>query len=623
MLPEAVWGWSPTDSYAPGEIDCPAGNVSLVRRARSLSDEEAEWVELRHRVTDENLVAFLDHANLTDFDAQDFIGSLNRSINIDVAFSGGGYRAMLNGAGQLAALDNRTDNAWEEGLGGLIESLTYITGLSGGNWLMGTVVYNNWTSIQDILANDEIWDLEHSIINPGGFNVFDTVSVWSDISDDIDLKRDAGFNISLTDPWGRALSHQFFPNYTDAGAGLTVSTLRDADVFSSHQMPFPIHVADGRTPGSQVISANSTVFEITPYELGSWDPSVYAFTDVRYLGTEVDNGFPVNDTCYGGFDNAGFIMGTSSTLFNQFILQLNTTGITGHLYSLIEEFLEYLSGEEDDIAPYHPNPFYQSEYALVDSIVESDTLFLVDGGEDNQNVPIYPLIQPEREVDIILAFDNSADTNESWPNGASVVATYERQFSSQGNRTTFPYVPDINSFINLNLTAKPTFFGCDSSNLTNLEGPVPPLVVYIANRPFSYWSNTSTFQLSYEEEEKRGIIANGFEVASRLNMTLDLDWRKCLGCAIIRRSEERAGIEQSDECLSCFDEYCWDGSLDTDANVPVNFTDDGTTNGNEDVCGSETNSTDCARFTNGALTLSSHGTLLTVLLALVVSYVSI
>lgn len=42
-----------------------------------------------------------------------------------------------------------------------------------------------------------------------------------------------------------------------------------------------------------------------------------AFTPTRYLGTPLNNGTP-NSTddkkCYTGFDNLGFVVGTSSTL---------------------------------------------------------------------------------------------------------------------------------------------------------------------------------------------------------------------------------------------------------------------------------------------------------------------
>ena len=588
-LTSLIWAASALAGYAPYQVDCPDG--SLVRTANNLSTEEADWVSERHKVTDKYLETFLNDANLEDFDASSFLSNTTdgRSITIGIAFSGGGYRAMLAGAGQLAALDNRTEGAHKEGLGGLLQASTYLVGLSGGNWLVGSVAVNNFTSVQDIVNNKiDIWDLEHSIVNMGGWNLVKAYEYYKDLYDDVSAKEDAGFEVSLTDTWGRALSHQFFPELTAFGESLLWSSIQDIDEFANHEMPFPIVVANGRTPGTQLISGNSTVFEVSPYELGSWDPSLYAFTKTKYLGSKVSDGESLNGTCVSGFDNAGFIMGTSSTLFNQFVLQINTTSLLSTLKSLISSLLEDVSNEENDIAVYKPNPFQHYEEAGIKSIVQNDTLYLVDGGEDGQNIPIYPLLQHPRGVDVVFAYDNSADTDQYWPNGTSMIASYQRQFLDQGNGTIFPHVPDSATFRNLNMTAKPAFFGCSAKNLTSLlpdgadEDEVynSPVIVYTANRPFSFYSNTSTFKLSWENEQKLGMIQNGFETASRLNSTLDEDWKTCVACAIIRREQERQGIEQSDQCKLCFEEYCWDGTID-DLTPGLNFTTEGTTNGEE------------------------------------------
>lgn len=593
--------WSPSGGYAPAEVPCP--NATLVRKADSLSKGETEWLESKREVANQHLEAFLNQAGLTDFNVSEFMANTTKNITIGVAFSGGGYRAMLSGAGQLSALDNRTTNASEAGLGGILQAATYLTGLSGGNWLVGSVVLNNWTSIQDIVDKREIWDIERSIVDYGGWNPVKAYDYYSDLYDDVLAKQDAGFEVSITDTWGRALSHQFFPESVSYGDLILWSQIQTLDAFTSHEMPFPIVVADGRTPGTMVISGNSTIFEFTPFELGSWDPSLYLFTDIRYIGSDLTNG-ATNGTCVGGYDNAGFVMGTSSTLFNQFVLQINTTSISLILKSLITKILDEVSKDEDDIAIYSPNPFYHAETAAISSIVKNDTLFLVDGGEDNQNIPIYPLLQPEREVDVIFAYDNSADTNQNWPNGSSLVFSYQRQSGVQGNGTIFPYVPDTASFRNLNLTSRPAFFGCDARNLTSLLSNTSdtsaayssPLIIYTANRPFSYYSNTLTFKLSYSDFEKRGMIKNGFEVALRLNNSLDAEWPACVACAIIRREQERLGIEQSDQCKQCFSRYCWDGSIDI-SSPEVNFTVTGTTNGTEST----------GNTTSGAAALIGHG----------------
>lgn len=568
--------WSPTNGYVPANVTCP-DDINLVRNATfRLSNNETEWLKKREVHTSEALKDFLTRslANFSDTSILDdlFGGNSTKIPKLGIAASGGGYRAMLSGAGMIAAMDNRTIGANQHGLGGLLQSATYLAGLSGGNWLTGTLAWNNWTSVQDIVNNftvdGSIWDIDHSIVNPGGINVFKSGSRWDHISDAVEDKQKAGFNVSLADVWGRALSYNWFPNLYRGGIGYTWSTLRDAEVFQDGAMPFPISVADGRYPGTKVINLNATLFEFNPFEMGSWDPTVNSFTDVKYLGTNVSNGKPVNTgKCIAGFDNTGFIIATSSTLFNQFLLRINGTKLPKFIVHLATHFLTDLSNDYNDIAIYSPNPFKDTEFQMGNaskSISESRDLFLVDGGEDNQNIPLNPLIQKQRDLDIVFALDNSADTNQSWPDGASLVNTYQRQFSSQGKHAAFPYVPDVNTFVNLGLNKRPTFFGCDANNLTDLAY-IPPLVVYIPNAKYSFNSNQSTFKMSYSAEQRRAMIQNGFEAATRNNFTDDSNFMGCIGCAIIRRKQQAFNYTLPKECDKCFSDYCWNGTLNTTA----------------------------------------------------------
>ena len=319
--------WSPTDSYAPGKVQCP--NSDILRVADSISEEEKSWLSGRDKVTNEKLVEFLKYANMSQIDPEDY-GNMNKSIHIGLAFSGGGYRAMLNGAGQMSALDERTsgpDGGNASGLNGLLQASTYIAGLSGGSWLVGSIVFNNFTSVEDIVnQKTDIWNLKHSIVNYGGINVVKTYEYYKGILDDIDDKEDAGYDLSFTDVWGRALAHQFLTTLNDTGASLTFSSVQDWDVFKNHEMPFPIFISDTRAEGTKIINLNSSLTEFNPFEMGSFDKSIYQFAKIKYLGTELSDG-DTNGTCIGGYDNAGYIMGTSSTLFNQFLLQINTTSL--------------------------------------------------------------------------------------------------------------------------------------------------------------------------------------------------------------------------------------------------------------------------------------------------------
>jgi lysophospholipase len=518
----------------------------------------------------------LNRLDIGNFNAGEYIDnhSDNASAlpNIGIAVSGGGWRALMNGAGALKAFDSRTRNNTGDGkLGGLLQSATYLSGLSGGGWLVGSLFMNNFTTIGALQADTSgsVWEFGNSVLegpDTGGLQIFDTAEYYANLASDVNGKDDAGFDVSLTDVWGRALSFQLI-NATDGGPKYTFSSIAISQPFQDANSPFPILVADARAPGETFIPGNTTVYEFNPFEMGSWDPTSYGFVPTEYLGTNFTAGeVPNDDRCVIGFDNGGYIMGTSSTLFNQFILNLNETDIPGTLKSLIANILGGVDEDNNDIADYTPNPFfhYRPEH---NPSANSTRLTLVDGGEDLQNIPLHPLIQPYRNVDVIFAVDSSADTNYNWPNATALVATYERSQSNMSNNTLFPSIPDQNTIVNLGLNTRPTFFGCDVSNFT--EGAhIPPLVVYIPNSPYVTFSNESTFTLSTNNSYRDAIILNGQDVATMGNGTVDDTWPTCVGCAILSRSLDRTGTDIPEVCQQCFNRFCWNGTIDSSTPEP-------------------------------------------------------
>ncbi|CAK9440012.1 uncharacterized protein LODBEIA_P41120 [Lodderomyces beijingensis] len=559
-------------SYAPQKAICPSGQLTR-SSTTGLNSNEKSYIDSRYPIAKSNLATFLKDANLKNFSVDSFLNNANPTIGL--AFSGGGYRAQLTGAGQYAALDSRNQVTKGKGLGGILQSASYIAGLSGGAWLVGSVVSNDLISIDDLESQSKLWQTQTSILDYYGvFDVLDNQGMWLNIGFDVQAKQFAGFDTSITDLWGRALSYQLLANYPNNGAGFTFSSVMDLPSYQSHQAPYPILVSLGREPGTSVINVNSTIFSMTPHELGSEDPSLQSFAQTKYLGSKLDNGYPVKN-CYTGFDNAGFFMGTSSSLFNSIITTLSRSLVPKFIQDLITNFaVDAFEGLNTDVANYNPNPFYKSQNPS-NSIEKSQSLHLVDGGEDDENIPLVPLVR--KGLSVIFAFDASRDV-AGYPAGSSLISTYQRQFSSQGN-FAFPHVPDQKTFRNLNLTAKPCFFGCDAKNMSDLSSnPLEiPLVIYFANRPFSFWSNTSTWKLAYPTEDRNAMIQNGFETATRLNGTLDDEWNACVGCAIIRREQERLNIQQTEQCRKCFQKYCWDGSYYTGDSIGDNFDYNGMT----------------------------------------------
>jgi lysophospholipase len=525
------------------------------------------------------MIEWLSRMNISGFDASSYINGVRNNAselpNIGIAVSGGGYRALMNGAGFVAAADNRVDNSTNTGqIGGLLQATTYLAGLSGGGWLVGSIYNNNFSSVttlRDGSPDSSVWQFGNSIFEgpKRGAQILSTVDYFSTITDEVQKKRDAGYNASITDYWGRALSYQLI-NATDGGPAFTWSSIALADNFRSGEIPMPLIVADGRAPGETLISLNSTVYEFNPWELGSWDPTTYAFAPLEYVGSNFSGGVvPQNGKCVRGFDQSGYVMGTSSTLFNQFILNINSTMVPSTLRDIFTNILTDLGTDNNDIAQWQPNPFFGLNNDTNPS-AQSKQLSLVDGGEDLQNIPLYPLIQPERHVDVIFAVDSSADTTFNWPNGASLVATYERSTNTSiENGTAFPTVPDQNTFINLGFNNRPTFFGCDASNLT---GPAP-LIVYIPNAPYIFNSNVSTFDPSYTDDERNLIIRNGYEAATQANGTLDDKWPTCVACAVLSRSFTKTGTEVPADCTACFQRYCWNGTTDSTP-LAANYTPD-------------------------------------------------
>lgn len=137
--------------------------------------------------------------------------------------------------------------------------------------------------MEDITNQDgSLWDLTNSILEgPNkGIQALTTVEYYDDLYNSVSDKSGEGFNVTLTDFWGRALSYQLI-NATDGGPAYTWSSVASQEFFTSGSVPMPIIIADSRAPGATDIPDNTTIFEFNPWEFGSWDSTIYGFTNVN------------------------------------------------------------------------------------------------------------------------------------------------------------------------------------------------------------------------------------------------------------------------------------------------------------------------------------------------------
>ncbi|OLL23348.1 Lysophospholipase 2 [Neolecta irregularis DAH-3] len=490
--------------FVPVEGKCPS---SYIVNAQTLNPEEVDWLSKMSSINEASFRSYL--SSYPDI-------NISSVPNIGIALSGGGYRSMLTSLGVLQALDETP------GFAGLLRTSRYITSLSGGAFAGASLATLGYPKIEGSL-----WNLSSSVFLPFGHSTVKNIHFWRDIFHQIKLKRDLGFHVSLTDYWGLALSKQ-----------LKI----EGDLWSRTNAtgPFPIIVTYNR-PGdirARPEQANATHFDISPSEIGSWQLNSLAQT--KYLGSTANK-------CVEDFDDAGyqswkphsysfdrFIVGVSSSVFHYVLVKaIEFLGLNDDLFGkLLEE------AGRDYLVAQIPNPFAGIKG---NPFCQESVIPLVDGALDGQGIPLGPLLRPQRKVDVIIAVDSADDKNDL-PNGTSLGFT-ARYASSVG--LPFPVIPDTDTFLSQNLTSRPTLFGCHSQ-----EGP---LIVYIANMPYSFDSAVTSAKLAFSDNDRDAMIENGRKV-----MTKDDDevWAKCLACAISKRTAEREG-KTLEGCEECWKEYCW------------------------------------------------------------------
>ncbi|TIB59739.1 hypothetical protein E3P77_04158 [Wallemia ichthyophaga] len=306
---------------------------------------------------------------------------------------------------------------------------------------------------------------------------------------------------------------------------------------------------------------------MTPHSFGTYGPlgggardsSPNGFIDIALVGTKLlDGQLNGTDQCVNGLDNFGFVIGTSATLFNQGVIQAQSSLSGWSVFQdIAENVLSDFSESKNDVASWR-NPFY-GWMNDTNKISNVSNVVLVDGGEALENIPLNAHIKPERQVDLVLGFDASADTSSGWPNGTSMFATYNRTINDD-DQISFANVPTPEQFVAQGLNTRPTFFGCNSSDVTNYnESRHTPIVGYIPSYPYVFESNQSTFKLEYSDEEYIGMINNGEASTSLNGLVSDGEWKRCLACALVDRARERNGVDRSAECQTCFDDWCWSG----------------------------------------------------------------
>lgn len=462
FLPASVQKLQRELSMAPGsladdiwkEAQDPDINPEILRDAKvrvgdNLCNEELAFRRARQEHAVKALASYLDipEAEIHPSDVP----------VIAICGSGGGLRALVAGTGSYLA----TQEA------GLWDCVTYTAGVSGSCWLQA--LYHSSFTGQNF--HKLVYHLKnrlgvHIAFPPKALNLLTTAPTNKYLLSGLveKLKGDPGADFGLVDIYGMLLAARLLVPRGELGAS-------EGDLKLSNQKynlrngthPLPIYTAvrheipvlgdegeDGHTKNQPI--PEKLMRESISEAWFQW----FEFTPYEFFCEEFGAGIPT--WALGRHFNEG---NTVIPPERPPIPELRVPGLMGiwgsafcatlsHYYKEIRPLIQGLAGfggidsliqaKTKDLVRVHPiDPAAIPNFVMgmkdqlppscPNSVFKAEHLRLMDAGMSN-NLPIYPLLRPGREVDVIITFDASADIKrENW---LSVVEGYARQRGIKG-----------------------------------------------------------------------------------------------------------------------------------------------------------------------------------------------
>lgn len=440
-LAEGIWLEAHDPTVNP-EIQYSA----KVRVSNELCDEEKQFLARRKRIA---TLALAKYLGLEEKDIHE-----DDVPVIAMCGSGGGLRALVAGAGSmLAAAD-----------AGLFDCVTYTSGVSGSCWLQ--VLYHSSFAAGNV--NRIVDHLKarlgvHITYPPTAFSSLVSAPTNKYLLSGIveKLKGDPNATCGLVDIYGILLAARLLVPRGELGVSdrdFKLSNQRHSIKYGEHPMPIytavrhEIPILDAAAPkvvGSVPEDAKEEAkkeawfqwFELTPYEFfcEEFSSGIPTFALGRRFKDGQDQ--PTEEGFYLPEVRTPLLLGIFGSAFcatlSHYYREVRplVRSLTG--LSAIDEMIH---GRNEDLSKVHPiepatipNFTYQMKGKLAlttpTSIYDNEYIQLMDAGMSN-NLPIYPLLRPGRDVDIIMAFDASSDVKTD--NWLSVADGYARQRQVKG-----------------------------------------------------------------------------------------------------------------------------------------------------------------------------------------------
>lgn len=417
-----------------------------VRVSNDLCDEEKTYLSRRRKMIIPALARFL--------------GIEERDIHPDdvptiaMCGSGGGLRALVAGTGSFLATAED----------GLFDCATYVSGVSGSCWLQ-SLYYSSVTntSFQNAIDHLKARLGTHIAYPPVAFASLTSSPTNKYLLSGLveKLKGDPGAQFGLVDIYGMLLAARLLVPKGELEVNEKDFKLSNQREYMKYgQNPLPIYTAvrheipeldspDYGGPGSLSEEVKDRAkkeawfqwFEITPYEF--FCEEFGAGIPTWAMGRKFKNGSDLPSE--SGFRlpevRLPLLLGIWGSAF---------CATLSHYYREIRPIVKSLTGfhsvdeliwgHNKDLSKVHPiepanlpnfahGMYGQLPETVPQAVYDNEYIQLMDAGMSN-NLPIYPLLRPGRDVDIIVAFDASADIKTD--NWLSVVEGYARQRNVKG-----------------------------------------------------------------------------------------------------------------------------------------------------------------------------------------------
>ncbi|RBQ68066.1 hypothetical protein FVER14953_07273 [Fusarium verticillioides] len=416
-----------------------------VRVSPNLCDEEKEFLSRRKRVARVGLAKYL---GLKEEDVHP-----DDVPTIAMCGSGGGLRALIAGTGSILATEED----------GLFDCVTYTSGVSGSCWLQALSLTSfNKGNIRNLLEHLKARASTHIAYPPVAFQSLSSMPTNKYLLSGMveKLKGDPKADFGLVDVYGVLLAARYLVPKGDLGVNDRDFKLSNQRQYVQYgQLPMPIYTAvrheipdlpeaAEQGPIEAEIAKEKAKkeawfqwYEITPYEF--FCEEFGAGIPTWALGRRFNQGcdVPPEDGFHLPELRLPLLMGIFGSAFcatlSHYYREIKplVQGLTG--FGTIDELI---STRDDDLVKVHPidpakipNFAYGMHGKLPEttptSIYDNEYIQLMDAGMSN-NLPIYPLLRPGRDVDVLVAFDASADIKTD--NWLSVADGYARQRGVRG-----------------------------------------------------------------------------------------------------------------------------------------------------------------------------------------------